>query len=98
MEKNYMWINVHKSEQDMHVYLNEKIYGHVVNNSDTMSPYEKDSKYHNPNNICKGQAVKYLKTEKSGLTNLNHETDKVGLTDLNYNEYKIMKENLFNKK
>lgn len=25
-------------------------------------------------------------------------TDKVGLTDLNYNEYKIMKENLFNKK
>lgn len=25
-------------------------------------------------------------------------TDKVGLTDINYNEYKIMKEKLFNKK
>lgn len=101
MEKKYLWMNVHKSEQDIHVYLNEKnekIYGHVVNNSDNMSPYDKDSKYYNPNNICKGLAVKYLKTEKSSLTNLNHETYKVGLTDINYNEYKIMKEKLFNKK
>ena len=77
---------------------NKKIYEQSINNSDTISPRNKDSKNDNPNNICKGIAIKYLKIEKSRINNLHNGINKVGLTDLNYNEYKIMKEKLFNKK
>lgn len=64
----------HKSDRDIYVYSNENINENFLNNSDTMSLYDK---------ISRGLVIK---------------THKVGLTDLNCNEYKIMKEKLFNKK
>jgi hypothetical protein len=67
--KKYLWMNLRdQSIQDIYVYLNEEgkeIWGNTVNDSSTESPYSEDSIYYSPNNICKGQAVKYIKTIKN---------------------------------
>jgi len=67
----YLWLNLHdQSNQNIYVYLNEEgkeIWGNIVTDSPLDNPYSEMSIYHDPPAICKGQAVKYLKTIKKDL-------------------------------
>ena len=69
--KKYLWMNLcDQSIQDIYVYLNEEgeeISGNTVTDSLTENPYSVKNIYYNPNNICKGQAVKYVRTIKNSL-------------------------------
>jgi len=69
--KKYLWLNLHdQSNQNIYVYLNEEgkeIWGNIVSDSSTESPYSEMSIYHDPPAICKGQAVKYVRTIKKDL-------------------------------
>ena len=80
----YLWNNNYYShEQTIFVYLNEndeKIYGHIVSDSDKIYPYSDKSIYKNA--TCLGLAVKYVNSYKS--------PHYIGLTDISNNEYKIM--------
>ena len=66
--KKYLWLNSHnQSNQNIYVYLNEEgeeIWGNIVTDSSTENPYSEMSIYHDPPAICKGQAVKYVRTIK----------------------------------
>ena len=70
--KKYLWMNLRdQSIQDIYVYLNEEgkeIWCNTVTNSSTESPYSENSIYYNANNICQGQAVKYVRTIKGSLS------------------------------
>ena len=70
--KKYLWMNLRdQSVQDIYVYLNEEgkeIRGNTVTDSSTESPYSENSIYHDPPAICKGQAVKYIRTIKNSLS------------------------------
>jgi len=70
--KKYLWMNLRdQSIQDIYVYLNEEgkeIWGNTVSDSSLENPYSENSIYHVPKAICKGQAVKYIKTIKNSLT------------------------------
>ena len=69
--KKYLWLNSHnQSIQDIYVYLNEEdeeIWGNIVTDSPLENPYSEMSIYHDPPAICKGQAVKYVRTIKKDL-------------------------------
>ena len=69
--KKYLWLNSHnQSIQDIYVYLNEEdeeIWGNIVTDSSTENPYSEMSIFHDPPAICKGQAVKYVRTIKKDL-------------------------------
>lgn len=69
--KKYLWLNSHnQSNQNIYVYLNEEgkeIRGNIVTNSSTENPYSVNSIYYSSNNICKGQAVNYVRTIKNSL-------------------------------
>ena len=69
--KKYLWLNLHdQSNQNIYVYLNEEgkeIWGNIVTDSSTESPYSENSIYYNPPAICKGQAVKYVRNIKNSL-------------------------------
>ena len=69
--KKYLWLNLHdQSNQNIYVYLNEEgkeIWGNIVTDSSTESPYSENSIYHDPPAICKGQAVKYVRNIKNSL-------------------------------
>ena len=69
--KKYLWLNSHnQSIQDIYVYLNEEdeeIWGNIVTDSPLENPYSEISIYHDPPAICKGQAVKYVRTIKKDL-------------------------------
>ena len=69
--KKYLWLNSHnQSNQNIYVYLNEEdeeIWGNIVTDSSTENPYSEMSIYHDPPAICKGQAVKYVRTIKKDL-------------------------------
>ena len=70
--KKYLWINMgDQSKQNIYVYLNEEgkeIWGNTVTDSSTENPYSENSIYHVPKAICKGRAVKYIKTIKNSLS------------------------------
>lgn len=69
--KKYLWLNSHnQSVQDIYVYLNEEgkeIWGNIVTDSSLENPYSEISIYHVPHSVCKGRAVKYIKTIKNNL-------------------------------
>jgi len=69
--KKYLWLNSHnQSNQNIYVYLNEEdeeIWGNIVTDSPLENPYSEMSIYHDPPAICKGQAVKYVRTIKKDL-------------------------------
>ena len=69
--KKYLWLNSHnQSNQNIYVYLNEEdeeIWGNIVTDSPLENPYSEISIYHDPPSICKGQAVKYVRTIKKDL-------------------------------
>ena len=69
--KKYLWMNLRdQSIQDIYVYLNEEgkeIWGNTITDSSTENPYSEMSIYHDPPAICKGQAVKYVRTIKKDL-------------------------------
>jgi len=94
MESNkYLWMNIYpQSNQKIYVYLNdndEEIYGNIVTNSPIINPYSEKSIYYNTNNICKGKAVKYLRTiDRNDISNVKLN---VGLTDINLDEYNKLK-------
>uniref|UniRef100_A0A6C0FHB9 Uncharacterized protein n=1 Tax=viral metagenome TaxID=1070528 RepID=A0A6C0FHB9_9ZZZZ len=73
--KKYLWMNLcDQSIQDIYVYLNEKgkeIRGNTITDSSTESPYSVNSIYYNPDNVCKGRAVKYIRTIKNSLLKRN---------------------------
>ena len=94
MEKNkYLWMNMSpQSNQKIYVYLNDdgdEIYGNIVTNSAIINPYSEKSVYYNSNIICKGKAVKYIRTIVNN--DIIDKKSNVGLTDLNLNEYNQMK-------
>ena len=70
--KKYLWLNLYdQSNQNIYIYLNEdgkEISGNTVTNSPLENPYSEMSIYHDPPAICKGQAVKYVKTIKNSLS------------------------------
>ena len=56
--------------QNIYVYLNEEgkeIWGNIITNSPLENPYSEMSIFHDPPAICKGQAVKYVRTIKKDL-------------------------------
>jgi hypothetical protein len=70
--KKYLWMNLRdQSNQNIYVYLNEEgeeIWGNIVTDSPLEKPYSENSIYYSSNNICKGQAVKYVRTIKGSLS------------------------------
>ena len=69
--KKYLWLNLYdQSNQNIYIYLNEdgkEISGNTVTNSPLENPYSEMSIYYNQPAICKGQAVKYVRTIKKDL-------------------------------
>ena len=69
--KKYIWLNLHdQSKQNIYVYLDEEgkeICGNIVTNSPLENPYSEISIYHDPPAICRGQAVKHVRTIKNDL-------------------------------
>lgn len=83
----YLWSNNDsRFKGKIFVYLNEngeKIFGNIMSDSSSVSPYSKSSVYKNA--TCSGRAVEFITSYDKIKSN-----HFIGLTDLSNKEYNIM--------